>query len=64
MTFNILYLASSNLYSSSLWKTNTIVFSKLNKLLPWIIIIKLPPPPSDVFKINKPLPGDLKEDLR
>ena len=63
MTFNILYLASSNLYSSSLWKTNTIVFSKLNKLLPWIIIIK-PPPPSDVFKINKPLPGDLKEDLR
>ena len=35
MTSNLLVLVSfSTLYSSSLWRTNSIVFSKLNKLLP------------------------------
>ena len=35
MTSNLLVLVSfSTLYSSSLWRTDSIVFSKLNKLLP------------------------------
>ena len=42
-----LYLRFSTLYSSSLWRTDTIVSAKLDK----------PPsllsPPSDVFEINK-----------
>ena len=31
MTSNFLYLSFSNLYSSSLWWTDTIVFAKSNK---------------------------------
>ena len=31
MTSNFLYLSFSTFYSSSLWRTDTIVFSKLNK---------------------------------
>ena len=61
MTSNFLYLGLSSFYYSSLRKTDTIVFAKLNK----------PPPPrasllsspSSVFEINKP-PGGLIEDLR
>ena len=34
MTENLLYLSFSTLYSSSLWRTDTIVVSKLNKPLP------------------------------
>ena len=49
-----LYLNFSTLYSSSLRRTQTIVFSKLNK-----------PPASNVFETNTPapLPG-LIEELR
>ena len=32
MTSNFLYLNFSTLYSSSLWRTDTIVFAKLNTL--------------------------------
>ena len=42
MTFSFLYLSFSTLYSSFLWRTDTIVFAKLNK------------PPLNVFEINKP----------
>ena len=35
MTSNFLYLSFSTLYYSSLWRTDTIVFAKLN----------IPPPP-------------------
>ena len=31
MTLNFLYLSLSTFYSSSLWRTDTIVFAKLNK---------------------------------
>ena len=37
-----------NLYSSSLWRTDTIVVSKLNKP---------PPPASNKLETNKPPPG-------
>ena len=33
MTLNFLFLSLSTFYSSSLWRTDTIVFAKLNKPL-------------------------------
>ena len=60
MTSNFLYLNFSTLYSSSLWRTDTIVFAKLNTLHPF----KYPPPRSllspplsNVFEINEPFGG-------
>ena len=53
----------TTVYSSGLWRTDTIVFAKLNKPTP-----ALPPPPSPLprsnrFEINK-APGGLIEDLQ
>ena len=51
MTSNFLYLSFSTLYSSSLWRTDTIVFAKLNtppvprKPTPNVFEIIPPPPP-------------------
>ena len=47
MTSNFLYLSLSTLYSSSLWRTNTVVFAKFIK--PSLSI----KPPLKVFEINK-----------
>ena len=56
---NFLYLSFSTSYSSSLWRTDTIVFSELDKLpLPNKLSIKAPPPPPNGLEINKP-PGGL-----
>ena len=59
---NFLYLSFSTFYSSSLRRTHTIVFSKLNKHPPQTH----PPTPSNGLEINKPpLPlGGLIEDLQ
>ena len=57
MTSNFLYLSLSTLNSSSLWRTDTIVFAKLDK--PPRSLLSLP---SDAFEIKK-LPGVLIEDL-
>ena len=59
-----LYLSFSTLYSSSLWRTDTIIVSKLNmpplsNRLP--VSIKSPPPPQ--MGLNKPS-GGLIEDFR
>ena len=60
MTENILYLSFSTLYSSSLWRTDTIAISKLNKPPP---LKKSPPsllsspPSSNGLEINKPRKG-------
>ena len=52
MTSNYMrYLRFSALHSSSLWRTDTNIFAKLNK--PPVSI----EPPSNVFEINKPLEG-------
>ena len=51
-TSNVLYLSFSTLHSSSLWRTDTIFFAKLNK----------PPPPTPSLYLA-PL-GGLIEDLR
>ena len=60
MTSNFLYLNFSILHSSSLWRTDTIVFAKLNTL-PLSnnppVSIKPPPPPLNVFETNKPSGG-------
>lgn len=53
MTCNFLYLSFSNLYSSSLWWTETIIFAALNKL-PSLLIQPPSSPPFSVFEINKP----------
>ena len=59
VTSNFLYLSFSTLYSSSLWRTDTIVFPKSNKPL---LSNKPPvsftsPPPSKGFEMNiSPLP--------
>ena len=50
-------LGFCTLYSSSLWRTDTIVFAQLNKLPS-----QISPPPS-AFQINKPPPGGLREDF-
>ena len=58
---NFLYFSFSTLYSNSLWRTNTIVVSKLNKPPPPPFQISLPSPlspptPSNGLEINKPPP--------
>ena len=59
MTSNLLYLSFSSFYSSSLWRTDTIVFAKLNKLP---LSRKHPP---NVFEMNNPGGGGrLIKDLR
>ena len=71
MTSNFLHISFSTLYSSSLQRTDTIVFAKSNKHLPRAEIgpppLLIPPlPPSNVFELNKtPPPGEggLIEDL-
>ena len=57
MTSNVLVLKLFQFYYSSLWRTGTIVFAKLDK--PPRSLLSLP---SDAFEINK-LPGVLIEDL-
>ena len=52
-------LCFSSLYSGSLWRTDTIVFAKLNKPS---LLNKPPPFPLSVFEINKP-PGGLIQDF-
>ena len=52
MTSNFLYLSCFTLHYSSLWRSDTIVFAKLNK--PPIYI---KPSPSNVFKISTPTLG-------
>ena len=54
MTSNFLYLSFSTLYSSSLWRTNTFDFSKLNKLL----LSNKPP-----ISIKAPLPPNMLSSL-
>ena len=54
----VLVLELVALYSSSLWRTDTIVFVKLNKPLSQIS----PPPPWNVLEIIKPRRGFI-EDL-
>ena len=55
---NFLYLSFSTLYSSSLWRTDTIVFAKLNEpLLSNKPSVSLTSPPSKGFEMNiSPLP--------
>ena len=56
---NFLYFSFSTLYSNSLWRTNTIVVSKLNKPPPFQISLPSPlspPTPSNGLEINKPPP--------
>ena len=54
MIYNLVFeLFQIVLYRSSLWRTDTIIFSKLNKP-PFPI---KPPPPLNGFEINKPPPG-------
>ena len=63
-TSNVLYLCFSTLYSSSFWRTDTIVFVKLKKAPSQIsptISIK---PPANVFEMNKPPPGGLIKYVR
>ena len=64
MISNFLYFSFSTLYSSSLWRTDTVVFAKWNKLP----LLNKPLPrlywnPLKPFEINKP-PGGILEDLR
>ena len=63
MTYNVLYLSFAISYSSPLWRTDTIVFSKLNKPPSQISPQPLLSPASNGLEINK-LPGGLVEDLR
>ena len=49
MTPNFLYLTFPTLHSSSLWRTDTIFFAKLNKS-PLSLLRRTPP---YVFEINK-----------
>ena len=60
MTSNVLYLSFSTLYSSSLWRTDSIVFSRLNKPP-----VSFKTPLSNGFEINKPPPPSrgIIEDL-
>ena len=44
MISNFLYLSFSTLYSSSLWRTDTVVFAKWNKLP----LLNKPPPPASI----------------
>ena len=54
MISNFLYLA----YSSSLRRTDTVVFAKLNKPPSQVSLLSLlTPHPSNVFELNKPPPG-------
>ena len=57
---NFLYFSFSTLYSNSLWRTNTIVVSKLNKPPHFQISLpsplSTPPPPSNGLEINSPPP--------
>ena len=70
MASNLLFLTFFTLYSSSLWRTDTIVPSKLNKPPPPSnkpFVSTNPPPdiPSNELEINKPSGGKgLMEDLR
>ena len=58
MTQNFLYLSFSTLYSSSLWRTDTIIVSKLSKpLLSNKPPSLLSPPPLNGLEINKPAGG-------
>ena len=57
-----MYVSFSTLYSSSLWRTDTIVVSKLNILSAPSLLSSSP---SNGFEINKPPPGGgLIEDFR
>ena len=44
MISNFLYFSFSTLYSSSLWRTDTVVFAKWNKLP----LLNKPPPPASI----------------
>ena len=50
MISNFLYLSFSTLYSSSLWRTDTVVFAKWNKLP----LLNKPPPPRLYWHPLKP----------
>ena len=68
MTSNFLNLNFSTLYSSSLWRTDTILWVKLNKprslKYPPLTVLTPPPPPRlNVFERKKP-PRGLIEDLQ
>ena len=70
MTSNFLYLSFSTLYSSSLWRNDTIVWAKFNmhpsQISPPSLqrTIKPPPPsPPNVFEINKS-PGGLNRGFK
>ena len=69
-TSNFLYLSFSTFYSSALWRTDTTVFAKLNKLPPPAVPSQISPlsllsPSLNVFEIDKPPGGGgLIEDLR
>ena len=61
MISNFLYLSFSSFYSSSLWRTDTFVFAKLNKPPSQVSIPSLltpPPPSSNVLELNKPPGGN------
>ena len=59
-----LYLRFSTLYSSSFWRTDTIVFVKLKKAPSQISLPVSFKPPSNVFEMNEPPPGGLIEYVR
>ena len=66
ITSNLLYLSFLTLHYSSLWRTDTIVFTKSNKpLVPNEPPISISPPPPKMGEVGKPyLPGGLMEDLQ
>ena len=57
-TSNFLYLRFTFLYTSSFWRTDTIVFVKLKKAPSQISLPVSFKPPSNVFEMNEP-PGGL-----
>ena len=69
MTSTFLYLSFSTLYSSSLWRTDTIVVSKLNKpplpqLPTQISPLSILSSPSNGLEINKPPPPTPPQGLK
>ena len=70
MTSNFLYLSFSTLYSSSLWRNDTIVWAKFNmhpsQISPPVLQRTIKPPlpsPPNVFEINKS-PGGLNRGFK